>query len=205
MLRHPAAAAAQERPAPGGGERRNKGSGRATAGPRLLRRLAPDVPHPARRRCSRWTAVCHWRAAPQRAPRAPARRALTSRAPPARTPVRVDRARPRARARPARPRTRTAGSAVRRRNSACAATPRSSTSSTPRTRCGRRTAARPTRLERALAMARRMRLDLTDVPSGVATITDRVLPNIFPTGTNRVHRGAGGNHRRRPAAAEGIR
>lgn len=40
----------------------------------------------------------------------------------------------------------------------------------------------PTRLDRALAIARRLRLDLHDVPSGVATMTDRVLPNIFPTG-----------------------
>ena len=44
----------------------------------------------------------------------------------------------------------------------------------------------PTRLERALAIARRMRLDLTDVPSGVATMTDRVLPNIFPTGDEQL-------------------
>ena len=44
----------------------------------------------------------------------------------------------------------------------------------------------PTRLERALAVARRMRLDLHDVPSGVATMTDRVLPNIFPTGDEQL-------------------
>ena len=44
----------------------------------------------------------------------------------------------------------------------------------------------PTRLERALAAARRMRLDLHDVPSGVATMTDRVLPNIFPTGDEQL-------------------
>ena len=31
-----------------------------------------------------------------------------------------------------------------------------------------------------------MRLDLTDVPSGVATMTDRVLPNIFPTGDEQL-------------------
>jgi hypothetical protein len=44
----------------------------------------------------------------------------------------------------------------------------------------------PTRLDRALAVARRMRLDLRDVPSGVATMTDRVLPNIFPTGDEQL-------------------
>jgi hypothetical protein len=44
----------------------------------------------------------------------------------------------------------------------------------------------PTRLERALAVARRMQLDLHEVPSGVATMTDRVLPNIFPTGDEQL-------------------
>jgi hypothetical protein len=44
----------------------------------------------------------------------------------------------------------------------------------------------PTRLQRALQVARRMRLDLADVPSGVATMTDRVLPNIYPTGDEQL-------------------
>jgi len=44
----------------------------------------------------------------------------------------------------------------------------------------------PTRLERAIGVARRMRLDLADVPSGVATMSDRVLPNIFPTGDEQL-------------------
>lgn len=39
----------------------------------------------------------------------------------------------------------------------------------------------PTRLDRALADATRMRLSLADIPSGLATMTDRVLPNVFPT------------------------
>jgi hypothetical protein len=39
----------------------------------------------------------------------------------------------------------------------------------------------PTRLERAVADATRMRLALADIPSGLATMTDRVLPNVFPT------------------------
>jgi hypothetical protein len=44
----------------------------------------------------------------------------------------------------------------------------------------------PTRLERALAAAQRVRLALPDVPAGVATITDRVLPNLFPTPSEQV-------------------
>jgi hypothetical protein len=39
----------------------------------------------------------------------------------------------------------------------------------------------PTRLARALSSAARMHLALREVPSGIATMTDRVLPNIFPT------------------------
>jgi hypothetical protein len=37
------------------------------------------------------------------------------------------------------------------------------------------------RLERAVADVARMHLALSDVPSGLATMTDRVLPNVFPT------------------------
>jgi hypothetical protein len=44
---------------------------------------------------------------------------------------------------------------------------------------------RPTRLARAIADAQRMHLSLGDVPSGVATMTDRVLPNIFPTASQQ--------------------
>jgi hypothetical protein len=39
----------------------------------------------------------------------------------------------------------------------------------------------PTRLDRAVAEAAKIRARLSDVPSGLATMTDRVLPNIFPT------------------------
>jgi hypothetical protein len=39
----------------------------------------------------------------------------------------------------------------------------------------------PTRLDRAVAEAAKIRVRLADVPSGLATMTDRVLPNIFPT------------------------
>jgi hypothetical protein len=44
----------------------------------------------------------------------------------------------------------------------------------------------PTRIERAVEAARRLRLELRTVPSGVATMTDRVLPNIFPTGDEQL-------------------
>lgn len=39
----------------------------------------------------------------------------------------------------------------------------------------------PTRLRRAVREARQLRLALADVPSGIASMTDRVLPTIFPT------------------------
>jgi len=38
----------------------------------------------------------------------------------------------------------------------------------------------PTRLERATAAAKRLRAAVPSVPSGVATLTDRVLPNLLP-------------------------
>jgi hypothetical protein len=37
-----------------------------------------------------------------------------------------------------------------------------------------------TRLERAIAAAMRLRSSIPEVPSGVATLTDRVLPNLLP-------------------------
>ena len=39
-----------------------------------------------------------------------------------------------------------------------------------------------TRLARARQAALRLHSELTEVPSGVATLTDRVLPDLFPTG-----------------------
>lgn len=45
---------------------------------------------------------------------------------------------------------------------------------------------RTTRLARAVAMARELHAGLDNVPSGVGTITDRVLPNIFPTSSESV-------------------
>jgi hypothetical protein len=44
-----------------------------------------------------------------------------------------------------------------------------------------RGAQQPTRFTRAIAVAERLRAQLADVPSGIATMTDRVLPNLFPT------------------------
>jgi hypothetical protein len=43
-----------------------------------------------------------------------------------------------------------------------------------------------TRLRRSLAAASQMHLALRDVPSGIATMTDRVLPNVFPTGSEQL-------------------
>jgi type II secretory pathway pseudopilin PulG len=40
----------------------------------------------------------------------------------------------------------------------------------------------PTRLARAVGVAERLRAELPDVPAGIATLTDRLLPNLFPTG-----------------------
>jgi hypothetical protein len=44
-----------------------------------------------------------------------------------------------------------------------------------------RSARAPTRIDRAKAIADRLRAGLSDVPMGVATFTDRPLPLIFPT------------------------
>jgi len=38
----------------------------------------------------------------------------------------------------------------------------------------------PTRLDRAVAASERLRAAIADVPSGVATLTDRVLPDLLP-------------------------
>lgn len=42
-------------------------------------------------------------------------------------------------------------------------------------------AGRPTRFARARALAERLRNDLPDIPVGLASITDRTLPHVFPT------------------------
>ena len=43
------------------------------------------------------------------------------------------------------------------------------------------TADAPTRLQRAKALALRLRSAIPNVPAGVATLTDRALPDLFPT------------------------
>jgi len=45
--------------------------------------------------------------------------------------------------------------------------------------------AEPTRFDRAVKAARRMRAALGEVPVGVASLTDRVLPHVFPTANPR--------------------
>jgi hypothetical protein len=44
----------------------------------------------------------------------------------------------------------------------------------------------PQRLERAKEVARQLRASLSDVPVGVASLTDRVLPHLFPTSDQEV-------------------
>lgn len=44
----------------------------------------------------------------------------------------------------------------------------------------------PTRFERARALALRLRAALADVPVGLATISDRILPHVLPTPDERV-------------------
>lgn len=44
---------------------------------------------------------------------------------------------------------------------------------------------RPTRFDRAVAAARRLRAALGDVPVGIASMTDRVLPHLFPSSNPR--------------------
>jgi hypothetical protein len=51
---------------------------------------------------------------------------------------------------------------------------------TSRSMAASATAEAPTRLDRAVAAALRLRAAIPDVPSGVATLTDRVLPALLP-------------------------
>lgn len=44
----------------------------------------------------------------------------------------------------------------------------------------------PTRFERAQAIGLALRAELPDVPFGIASVTDRVLPHLFPTTDSRV-------------------
>jgi len=51
---------------------------------------------------------------------------------------------------------------------------------TSRSMAASASATSPTRLDRAVAAAVRLRAAIEDVPSGVATLTDRTLPNLLP-------------------------
>jgi hypothetical protein len=44
----------------------------------------------------------------------------------------------------------------------------------------------PTRFERALTSAKELRAAMPDVPVGIASVTDRVLPHLFPTTSENV-------------------
>jgi hypothetical protein len=50
-----------------------------------------------------------------------------------------------------------------------------------RSMLARRSAGAPTRLERAKSLALQLRRGIPDVPVGIASLTDRVLPHLFPT------------------------
>lgn len=52
---------------------------------------------------------------------------------------------------------------------------------TSRSMTARAAAGAPTRLERAKRLALRLRAQLPDVPVGIASVTDRALPNVMPT------------------------
>lgn len=52
---------------------------------------------------------------------------------------------------------------------------------TSRSMAASRSASSRTRLDRARAMALRVRGDLGEVPAGIVSLTDRVLPHLFPT------------------------
>lgn len=51
---------------------------------------------------------------------------------------------------------------------------------TSRSMAASETATSPTRLDRAIAAAVRLRASIPEVPSGIATLTDRVLPDLLP-------------------------
>lgn len=52
---------------------------------------------------------------------------------------------------------------------------------TSRSMAASKTASSRTRLDRARAMALRVRADLGEVPAGLASLTDRLLPHLFPS------------------------
>jgi hypothetical protein len=50
-----------------------------------------------------------------------------------------------------------------------------------RSMLARRSSTEPTRLERGRTLAKQVRAELPDFPFGVASVTDRVLPHLFPS------------------------
>lgn len=50
-----------------------------------------------------------------------------------------------------------------------------------RSMLARRSATEPTRLERGRTLSKQVRAELSDVPFGVASVTDRLLPHLFPS------------------------
>jgi hypothetical protein len=52
---------------------------------------------------------------------------------------------------------------------------------TSRSMLARRSSGTPTRLDRAKGLAQDLRLGIRDVPVGIASLTDRMLPHLFPT------------------------
>lgn len=57
---------------------------------------------------------------------------------------------------------------------------------TSRSMLAARAAGEPTRFARAVELARRLRTELPEVPMGVASLTDRTLPHLFPSVDPRV-------------------
>lgn len=57
---------------------------------------------------------------------------------------------------------------------------------TSRSMLASRTSSSQTRFERARAAALRLRAEIPEIPAGVASLTDRVLPHLFPTADQRL-------------------
>ena len=111
-------------------------------------------------------------------------------APPPRRVLRVDRARRRARPGPARARAGAARSPLGGETACAERRPDLLRLRHLELDAGVAGPGSPTRLERALGDRAADAARPPDVPSGVATMTDRVLPNIFPTGTSSSSRAA---------------
>lgn len=60
---------------------------------------------------------------------------------------------------------------------------------TSRSMLAARSAGGPTRFDRARNAAIRLRIDLADIPAGIASLTDRLLPHLFPTASTSAFAG----------------